>query len=49
MSDVWEAVEAIIDRLLVDMEIATRVEMVPQKNYDRMQFNWRKVKSTYQG
>jgi len=44
-----EAAEAIIDRLLDDMEIATRGEMVPQENYDRMQFNWRKVKSTYQG
>ena len=49
MSDAREAVEAIIDRLLEDMEIATRVETVPQENYDRMQFSWRKVKSTYQG
>jgi len=49
MSDAREAVEAIIDRLLVDMEIATRGETVPQKNYDRMQFNWQKVKSTHQG
>ena len=49
MSDAREAVEAIINRLLDDMENATKVEMTPQVNYDRMQFNWQKVKSTYQG
>ena len=49
MLDAREAVEAIIDRLQDDMEIATGVETVPQANYNRMQFNWRKVKSTYQG
>jgi len=49
MSDARKAVEAIIDRLLDDMEIATRVEKTPQVNYDRMQFNWQKVKSPYKG
>jgi hypothetical protein len=49
MSDVREAVETIIDRLLDDMEITTRVETMPQVNYDRMQFNWQKVKSPYKG
>jgi len=45
MSDVREAV----NRLLDNMEIATRDETTPQVNYDRMQFNWQKVKSPYKG
>jgi len=49
MSEAREAVETIIDRLLDDMEITTRVETTPQVNYDRMQFNWQKVKSPYKG
>ena len=49
MSDARESAEAIIDRLLDDMEIATRVETVTQENYDRIQFNWQKVQSIYQG
>ena len=40
MLDVREAVEAIIDRLLDDMEIATRDETIPRVNHDRKQFSW---------
>ena len=49
MSDAREAVETIIDRLLDDMEIATRDETTPQVNHDGMQFNWQKVKTPYKG
>jgi len=49
MSDVRDAVEAIIDRLLDDMEIAMRDETTLQVNYDRMQFNWQEIKSPYKG
>jgi len=49
MSDIRKAVEAFIDRLLDDMEIATRDETMPQVNHDGMQFNWQKVKSPYKG
>jgi hypothetical protein len=45
MSDVREAV----NRLLDNMEIATRDETTPQVNYDRMQFNWQEIKSPYKG
>jgi hypothetical protein len=49
MSDMREDVEAIIDRLLDDMEITTRDEMMQWVNYDRMQFNWQEIKSPYKG
>jgi len=49
MSDSRECVEAIIDRLLDEMEIATKTEMKKQVNYDRMQFNWKRVNSIYKG
>ena len=49
MSDARESVEAIINRLLDNMEIATEVVMVPRISYDRMGFNWQKVQSAYQG
>jgi len=47
MSDMREDVEAIIDRLLDDMEITTRDETMQWVNYDRMQFNWQEIKSPY--
>jgi hypothetical protein len=49
MSDARETVEKIIDRLLDEMEIETKTEMEQQVNYDRMQFNWKMVKSAYTG
>jgi hypothetical protein len=49
MSDARECVEAIIDRLLDEMEIATKTEMREQMNYDRMQFNWTRVNPIYEG
>jgi len=49
MSDARETVEKIIDRLLDKMEIETKTEMEQQVNYDRMQFNWKRVKSAYTG
>ena len=49
MSDARETVEAIIDRLLDDMEITTMDETMQWVNYDRMQFNWQEIKSSYAG
>jgi hypothetical protein len=49
MSDVRKIVEAFINRLLGDMEIATRDETTPQVDHDRMQFSWQNVKSPYKG
>jgi len=49
MSDARESVEAIIDRLLDKMEFATKTEMKKQVNYDRMQFNWKRVNPIYEG
>jgi len=49
MSDVRKTVEAFIDRLLGNMEIAMRDETMPQVNHDRMQFSWQNVKSPYKG
>jgi len=40
MSDARKTVEAVIDRLLDDMEIATRDETMPRVNHDRKQFSW---------
>jgi len=36
MSDARECVEAIIDRLLDEMEIATKTEMREQMNFNRI-------------
>jgi len=47
MSDVKKNVKAIIDRLLDDMEITTMDETMQWVNYDRMQFNWQEIKSSY--
>jgi len=49
MSDARETVEAIIDRLLANMESTTEVVTVPQMYYDKMGLNWWKIQSTYQG
>jgi hypothetical protein len=49
MSDVKKNVKAIIDRLLDDMEITTMDETMQWVNYDRMQFNWQEIKSSYEG
>ena len=49
MSDARECVEAIIDRLLDEMELEAKIEMREQVNYDRMQFNWQEIKSSYEG
>jgi len=39
MSDARKTIEAVIDRLLDDMEIATRDKMIPRENDDRKQFS----------
>ena len=49
MSDARETFEKIIDWLLDEMEIETKTKMEQQVNYDRMQFNWKRVKSVYTG
>jgi len=49
MSDARECVEAIIDRLLDEMEIEAKIEMREQVNFDRMQFNWTRVNPIYEG
>ena len=57
MSDARECVEAIIDRLLDEMELEAKVEMREQENFarmefenfDRMEFNWTEVDPIYEG
>ena len=49
MSDAREVAKEIIDRLLADMERKKEIVTVPLMNYDRMEFNWRKVNSIHQG
>ena len=49
MLDARETVEQIIDRLLDKMEFETKAEMERQMDYERMQFNWKRVKSAYTG
>ncbi len=45
MSDTMEAVEAVIDRMLKNVEDAS----VPKINYGKMGLNWRKVQSSLKG
>jgi len=57
MSDAREIVEAIIDRMLEEMELEAEVEMEEQENFariefenfDRMEFNWTEVDPIYEG
>jgi hypothetical protein len=49
MSDARETVEQIIDRLLDEMEFETKAEMERQMDYERMQFNWKRVNPIYGG
>jgi len=49
MSDARETVEKIIDRLLDEMEFETKTEMRRQMDYERMQFNWKRVNPIYEG
>ena len=49
MSDARECVEAIIDRLLDEMEIEAKIEMREQVNFGRMQFNWTRGNLIYEG
>jgi len=49
MSDARECVEAIIDRLLDEMELEGKIVMREQVNFGRMQFNWIRVIPIYEG
>ena len=49
MSDARETVEKIIDRLLDEMEFETKAVMKRQMDYERMQFNWKRVNPIYGG
>ena len=58
MADAREIVEAIIDRILEEMELEAEIEMEEQENivriiefetFDRMEFNWIEMDPIYEG
>jgi len=58
MSDAREIVEAIIDRILDEMELEAEIKMGEQENFvriiefetfDRMEFNWIEMDPIYEG
>ena len=49
MSDGMETVAQIIDRLLADLELATDAALLKQMNYERKQFNWKRLNPIYRG
>ena len=49
MSDGTEFAEEIIDRLLTNVTSAMMAMLNYKMDYSGMQFNWKKVKSIYQG
>ena len=49
MSDARETVKQIIDRLLDEIEFATDAALKRQMNYEKMQFNWKRVNPIYRG
>jgi hypothetical protein len=58
MSHAREIVEAIIDRILEEMEFEQEIEILEQENivgiiefptFDRMEFNWIELDQIYEG